>query len=95
MKEFPRSRLPLLLSLAVFLTCVNLGGPAFAQMSIFQAPMFAQMHCPSDKVVWLDFKKRRYYSEGQRLYGKGRDGLFVCREEARRNGYRRSLLGRR
>lgn len=64
-------------------------------MSIFQTAMLAQLHCPADTIVWLDFTKRRYYSEGQRLYGKGRNGLYVCKEEARKSGYRRSRLGRR
>jgi hypothetical protein len=31
----------------------------------------AQPHCPADEVVWLDFKTRKYYSFGQKLYGHG------------------------
>jgi hypothetical protein len=85
----------LLRAFFIFPICTSFSNPALAQMSIFQTAMFAQMHCPNDKVVWLDFTKRRYYSEGQRLYGKGRTGSFVCKEEARKSGYRRSLLGRR
>jgi len=54
----------------------------------------AQLHCPGDTVVWLDFRKRRYYARGQRLYGRGFDGSFVCLQEARSSQYRRSLLGR-
>src|SRR5690348_7453293 len=26
----------------------------------------AQRHCPGDSVVWLDFRKRRYYVHGQK-----------------------------
>jgi len=55
----------------------------------------AQDHCPHDKVVWLDFRKRIYYARGQAQYGQGFDGSFVCRDEARGSGYRRSLLGLR
>jgi len=55
----------------------------------------AQRHCPADTVVWLDFKKRKYYFSGQKLYGSGFHGSFVCLQEARRNLYRRSLFGRR
>ena len=55
----------------------------------------AQRHCPADTVVWLDFKKRKYYFNSQKLYGSGLHGSFVCLEEARRNLYRRSLLGLR
>ena len=55
----------------------------------------AQRHCPGDTVVWLDFRKGVYYSKGQRYYARGFNGSFVCRNEARRSGYRRSLLGLR
>lgn len=54
----------------------------------------AQLHCPDDKVVWLDFRKGRYYVRGQKLYARGFDGSFVCLQEARSSAYRRSLLGR-
>jgi hypothetical protein len=55
----------------------------------------AQRHCPGDTIVWLDFKTRRYYQKGQRRYAWGFTGSFVCRNEARDSGYRRSLLGLR
>lgn len=53
----------------------------------------AQAHCPADTVVWLNFRKRKYYSKGQQRYARGLDGSFVCRSEARASGYRRSLFG--
>jgi len=55
----------------------------------------AQRHCPADVVVWLDLGKGIYYSKRQRRYGRGFTGSFVCRQEARSSGYRRSLLGLR
>ncbi|MDN3278558.1 hypothetical protein QWJ07_30145 [Frankia sp. RB7] len=55
----------------------------------------AQRHCPGDKVVWLDFRKGVYYRKGQKLYGQGFDGSFVCQTEARGGLYRRSPLGLR
>jgi hypothetical protein len=55
----------------------------------------AQRHCPGDTVVWLDFRKGRYYLKGQKRYALGHTGSFVCRNEARDGGYRRSLLGLR
>jgi hypothetical protein len=55
----------------------------------------AQQNCPDDTVVWLDFKKGRYYLKGQRRYARGHTGSYVCRNEARDSGYRRSLLGLR
>jgi hypothetical protein len=68
---------------------------ASAQLSLFQTDVQAQEHCPNDTVVWLDFHKRIYYFKGQRFYGQGRTGTFVCQHEARTNSYRRSLLGLR
>jgi len=55
----------------------------------------AQRHCPADMVVWLDFRKRIYYFSHQKRYAQGSTGSFVCREEARSGGYRRSMLGLR
>jgi hypothetical protein len=55
----------------------------------------AQRHCPGDAVVWLDFRRGVYYSSGQKRYARGSTGSFVCREEARSSGYRRSLFGLR
>ena len=55
----------------------------------------AQRHCPDDTVVWLDFRKGIYYFERQTRYAQGSTGSFACLEEARSNGYRRSLLGLR
>ena len=55
----------------------------------------AQRHCPADVIVWLDLGKGIYYAKQQRRYGRGFTGSFVCREQARSNGYRRSLLGLR
>ena len=62
-------------------------------LGLFQIEGQAQQHCPKDAVVWLDLKKRVYYLQRQRMYGRGRTAVFACRNEARRNGYRRSLLG--
>ncbi|MHC2257355.1 hypothetical protein [Bradyrhizobium embrapense] len=55
----------------------------------------ARRHCPGDTVVWLDFRRGRYYFKGQSRYARGFDGSFVCGTEARESGYRRSLFGLR
>jgi hypothetical protein len=75
---------------------------AYGADSVFANPLTpfryeaqSQRHCPADVVVWLDFGKGIYYSKRQRQYGRGFTGSFVCREQARSNGYRRSLLGLR
>ena len=53
----------------------------------------AQRYCPNDTVVWLDFRKEIYYVKRQKQYGRGSAGSFVCLNEARTSGYRRSMLG--
>ena len=64
-------------------------------LTSFRYEAQAQRHCPHDKVVWLDFGKGLYYRKGQKRYAQGFNGSFVCRNEARDNLYRRSLLGLR
>jgi hypothetical protein len=71
------------------------GGASAVPLTPFRYEAQAQRHCPADVVVWLDFRKGIYYSKRQRRYASGFTGSFVCREEARSSGYRRSLLGLR
>jgi hypothetical protein len=80
---------------AVLILAVAPRAATAVPLTPFRYESQAQRHCPSDTVVWLDFKKRIYYSKRQRLYGRGFDGSFVCRDEARSSGYRRSFLGLR
>jgi hypothetical protein len=69
---------------------------AFAiPLTPFRSEPQAQRHCRGDTVVWLDFRKGIYYVKRQRYYARGASGSFVCRDEARGGGYRRSLLGLR
>lgn len=75
-----------------------IGGAGFVRaqsLTPFRNEGQAQRYCPDDVVVWLDFAKGIYYAKGQKRYGRGFDGSFVCREEARSSFYRRSLLGLR
>lgn len=74
--------------------CLSHG--AMAQgLTPFRYEAQAQRHCPGDTVVWLDFDREHYYTKGQRRYARGFSGSFVCRTEARNNGFRRSPLGLR
>ena len=81
----------------IFLTTLMApGGTAHGQsLTPFQRESQAQRYCPGDVVVWLDFAKGIYYARSQKFYGRGFDGSFVSRGEARSSGYRRSLLGLR
>ena len=71
------------------------GEVSAAPLTPFRYEAQAQRHCPHDQVVWLDFRKGVYYGKGQKRYGQGFDGSFVCLSEARDSRYRRSLLGLR
>lgn len=73
------------------------GGAEVSAMPLtpFRYEAQAQRHCPHDQVVWLDFRKGVYYRKGQKRYGQGFEGSFVCLSEARDSLYRRSLLGLR
>jgi len=83
-------------ALAAVLIVASGASPVIAvPLTPFRYEAQAQLHCPGDTVVWLDFRKGIYYSRGQRYYGRGFDGSFVCRKEARSSGFRRSLLGLR
>jgi hypothetical protein len=81
--------------LAAFLCMCGAQGAKAIPLTPFRYEAQAQRHCPGDTVVWLDFRKGRYYLKGQRRYALGQSGSFVCRKEAGESGYRRSLLGLR
>ena len=85
----------LMFSLAVLTAAAGARDARAIPLTPFRSEAQAQRYCPLDVVVWLDFAKGIYYAKGQRRYARGFDGSFVCREEARSSGYRRSLLGLR
>ena len=80
-------------SFAIVAASVVATGAAATPLTLFRYEAQAQRHCPADTVVWLDFRKGIYYFAGQKRYAQGDSGSFVCREEARGNRNRRSLLG--
>jgi hypothetical protein len=92
MQNFQRCATSLI---AVLVAACSATGAFAIPLTPFRYESQAQRHCPADVVVWLDFRKGIYYLKPQRWYGRGFTGSFVCREEARAGGYRRSLLGLR
>lgn len=82
-----------LLELAALVVAAGATKANAIPLTPFRYEAQAQRHCPTDTVVWLDFRKEIYYFRHQKHYAKGNTGSFVCREEARSGGYRRSLLG--
>ena len=89
------SFVPSVCLLTVLIVASGAGSATATPLRPFTDDIQAQQYCPDDTVVWLDFRKRTYYAKRQKFYAKGRTGSFVCRNEARSNGYRRSLLGLR
>jgi len=79
--------LPFLIAVSVTLAAAAL------PLTSFRYETQARLHCPGDTVVWLDFRKEVYYVKRQQRFGRGYSGSFVCRNEARAAGFRRSLLG--
>jgi len=82
-------------AIAASIIACGAAGALANPLTPFRYESQAQRHCRADVIVWLDLGNGIYYSKRQRQYGRGSSGSFVCREEARANGYRRSLLGLR
>nr|WP_249135047.1 hypothetical protein [Bradyrhizobium sp. AUGA SZCCT0222] len=82
-------------SIAIFFLVGASPGAMAQVLTSFRSESQAQRHCPAEPIVWLDFKRGRYYLKGQRRYASGYTGSFVCRNEAEGSGYRRSPLGLR
>ena len=67
-------------------------GPAvaepLAQSQQFQFELWAQRHCPTDTVVWVNEHSKIYNLSSERWYGRTIGGAFVCKLEAENAGYR-------
>ncbi len=59
----------------------------------FQSEQAAQMHCPSDTVVWVNLPTGVFHFKGQRWYGRTKNGSFVCQKEAVKEGDRGTRNG--
>ena len=78
--------------LAVFvLSAVLMGTPAFAQ-KLMQIPP-PDLTCSGDKVVWLNTHSRVYHYEGERYYGRTKQGKYMCEKAARAEGDRPTKNG--
>ena len=61
------------------------GAPASrAQTSQHSPP--AHLHCPGDKVVWVNTRSGIYHFRGERYFGSTLSGEFMCEGEADREG---------
>ncbi len=53
-----------------------------AGLAQFTTESLAQVHCPSDKVVWLNLRNGVYFEKDSLYWGKTKRGAYVCRKEA-------------
>jgi hypothetical protein len=81
----------LVLALAVILSLLA-PTQSFA-LDLFNTEEAAQKHCPSDVVVWLNLPTGIWHYKGARWYGRTKDGAYVCRKEAAKEGNRGSKNG--
>jgi hypothetical protein len=42
----------------------------------------AQVHCPHDKVVWLNLRNNLYFHKDSQWWGVAKKGSYVCQREA-------------
>jgi hypothetical protein len=68
---------------------------AFSAVALekFDSEVQAQHHCPKDIVVWLNLPTMIWHTKGERWYGATKNGAYVCREEAAKEGVRGSRNG--
>lgn len=59
----------------------------------FRSAPAAQQHCPNDTVVWLNTRSGIYHFQGERWYGRTKDGAYICRKDADRMGDRATRNG--
>jgi hypothetical protein len=81
-----------LISALLILLALFAGVPAAAEplapSQQFQFELWAQNHCPTDAVVWVDGRSQFYNSSEERWYGRTTNGAFVCKRDAENAGYR-------
>ena len=57
-----------------------------APIQLFNSEDAAQVHCPLDKVVWLEPKAHLYYYRSSKHYANSGSGGFVCKGDAIKSG---------
>jgi hypothetical protein len=69
-----------------------LASPAMA-LNLYQTQDSAQVHCHTDTVVWLNTRSGIYHFQGERWYGRTKDGAYVCEKDADAAGDRATENG--
>ena len=58
--------------------------------SRFTTEAEARAHCPGDKIVWANHNSKAFHLSGDRYFGKGKHGSYMCMAEATAAGYHKS-----
>ena len=85
-------RIAWLLALGAALSWL-VGSAAADPKAQFKTAQQAQLYCPGDVVVWLNLSTGVYLMKGERWYGRGGHGAFVCKREADASGNRVAVKG--
>jgi hypothetical protein len=67
--------------------------PTASALDRFSTQSAAQHHCLRDTVVWLNIPTGIWHYQGERWYGRTRDGADVCEGAAARAGDREAENG--
>lgn len=65
--------------------------PAFARKSY--PPITPGISCPGDRVVWVNTNSGVYHYEGERWFGRTKNGQFECEKQAKAEGDRPTKNG--
>jgi len=71
-----------------FVFCLSVAALASAAdavapgIQMFNSEAGAQVHCPLDKVVWLEPRQHLFYYQSSKHYANSGTGGFVCRKDA-------------
>ena len=57
------------------------------------APVAANISCPSDRRVWVNTRTGIYHLEGERWFGRTKQGQFECEKAAKAEGDRETRNG--
>ena len=65
---------------------------SFALHKVY-APVSSNVSCPSDRKVWVNTRTGIYHLEGERWYGRTKEGRFECEKAAKAEGDRETQNG--
>jgi hypothetical protein len=91
-----RSVMRVLRKFAVSALCAmswNLSSPAIARDFRSDQPPPTSLKCASDPIVWVNTKTGVYHFPGMTWYGHTKEGKYICKADADREGDRPTLNG--